>query len=92
VNTVLDDLHDWHGVDFDEALRHSFSRVMQHAKKRSVISAHRSGDERDNEKDAQCSANSRFGQTKDEFLDEDITEDSSESYFEVGIIVKADSR
>ena len=58
MNTVLDDLHDWHGVDFDEALRHSFSRVMQHAKKRSigVISAHRSGDERDNEKDAQCSA------------------------------------
>lgn len=79
---------------FDEALRHSFSRVMQHAKKRSIgiISAHRSGEERDNGKDAQCSANSRSGQTKDEFLDEDITEDSSEGYFGVGMIVKPDSR
>jgi hypothetical protein len=36
VNTVLDDLHDWHGLDFNEALRRSFSGVMQHAKKRII--------------------------------------------------------
>jgi hypothetical protein len=39
VNTVLDDLddlRDWHGLDFHEALRRSFSvsGVMQHNKKR----------------------------------------------------------
>jgi hypothetical protein len=36
MNTVLDDLHDWHGLDFNEALRRSFSRVMQHAKEHSI--------------------------------------------------------
>jgi hypothetical protein len=42
-NAVLDALHGWYGDDFDEALKQSLSRVMQHAKERSigVISADR---------------------------------------------------
>jgi hypothetical protein len=43
VNAVLDSLHQFYGDGFDEALGRSLSRVMQHAKERSigVISADR---------------------------------------------------
>jgi hypothetical protein len=45
VNTVLNNLQDWYGESFSEALGRSLSRVMQHAQERSigVISADRQG-------------------------------------------------
>jgi hypothetical protein len=44
-SSVLDALHGWYGNDFNEALNKSLSRVMQHAKERSIgiISSDRKG-------------------------------------------------
>jgi hypothetical protein len=54
MNTVLNDLHDSHGVNFDEVLKHSSLRAMRHAKDSTIgiIPAHRSGGERTKERTA----------------------------------------
>jgi hypothetical protein len=45
VKRVLKGLHDWYGQGYEQALGRSLSRVMQHARERSVgvISADRQG-------------------------------------------------